>query len=114
LPEYAGQGDPEEGYYAGLPGKVFARVLEELWTEVSPTGAYWNPTRVVSDSRLAAMTTDTSEYVFDAPVEGDAVIEATLFFRRAFKTLADQKGWDDADIVVAEKRFVLSPHWHLP
>jgi hypothetical protein len=114
LPEYAGQGDPEEGYYAGLPGKVFARVLEELWTEVSPTGAYWNPTRVVSDSRLAAMTTDTSEYVFDSPVEGDAVIEVTLFFRRAFKTLADQKGWDDADIVVAEKRFVLSPHWHLP
>jgi len=39
-------GDPEQGYYAGLLSKGFAKVLEELWSEVSPMGAYWNPTRV--------------------------------------------------------------------
>jgi hypothetical protein len=43
VPEWGGVGDPDEGYYAGLPGKGFAKILQELWTEVSPTGAYWNP-----------------------------------------------------------------------
>lgn len=55
IPEWGGMGDPDERYYAGLPGKAFAKVLEELWTEVSPSGAYWNPTRVLSDNRLAAL-----------------------------------------------------------
>jgi hypothetical protein len=29
-------------------------ILSELWTEISPTGAYWNPTRLESDTRLPA------------------------------------------------------------
>ena len=35
VPEWCGVGDPGEGCYAGLSGKAFARVLEELWTEVT-------------------------------------------------------------------------------
>jgi len=38
-----------EGYYAGLPGTAYAKILQEIRTEVTPTGAYWNPTRVLSD-----------------------------------------------------------------
>ena len=36
LPEWGGVGDPNDGYYAGLPGKAFAKLLEELWTERMP------------------------------------------------------------------------------
>ena len=102
VPEWGGVGDPEQGYYAGLPGKAFAKVLEELWTEISPSGAYWNPTRVLSDNRLAAFATDTSTYTFTAPTEGEVTVEVTLLFRRAFKELMDQKGWDVPDIVMEQ------------
>jgi hypothetical protein len=107
LPDWAGVGDPANGYYAGLPGKAFAKILEELWTEISPTGAYWNPTRIVSDNRLAAFASDTNHFVFAAPPTGQVTVQARLIFRRAFKTLADQKGWNTPDILMAQQQTVL-------
>jgi hypothetical protein len=107
VPEWGGVGDPEHGYYAGLPGKGFARVLEELWTGISPSGAYWNPTQVLSDNRLAAMATDASTYTFAAPEKGPVTVEVTLLFRRAFIELMDQKGWDVPDIVMAQQTLAL-------
>jgi len=103
VPDWGGAGDPERGYYAGLPGKAFAKVLEELWTEVSPSGAYWNPTRVLSDNRIAAFATDTSTYTFAAPQSGTTTIDVRLLFRRAFKELMDQKGWEAPDIVMLQQ-----------
>jgi hypothetical protein len=66
----------------------------ELWTEIMPTGAYWNPTRVVSDNRIPAFGSDASVFVLAAPADGPARIEVRLLFRRAFIELMDQKGWD--------------------
>ena len=105
VPDWGGVGDPEDGYYAGLPGKAFAKVLEELWTEVSPTGAYWNPTRVLSDNRIPALATDKSEYAFTAPERGDVNVEVTLIYRRAYKELMDWKKWEVPDVVM--ERLVL-------
>ncbi|MGD8555486.1 MAG: carboxypeptidase regulatory-like domain-containing protein [Anaerolineales bacterium] len=98
LPDWAGEGDPDDGYYAGLPGVGYARILEELWTEISPTGAYWNPTRELSDTRLAAMAEDENSWIFAAPADGEPVIEIRLLFRRAFIDLMDLKGWETPDI----------------
>jgi len=103
LPEWIGIGDPNQGYYAGLPGKAFAKVLEELWTEVSPSGAYWNPTRILNDNRIAAFATDSSTYTFVATIEDKITIDVVLLFRRAFKDLALQKGWEIHDIVMERK-----------
>ena len=108
VPEWGGVGDPSQGYYAGLPGTAYARILEEVWTRVSPTGAYWNPTRVLSDNRIAAFATDLSSYAFGAPAEGSVEIEVTLLFRRAFIGLADQKDWDVEDIVMERVNFALN------
>jgi len=102
LPDWCGVGDPSEGCHAGLPGKAFAKVLEELWTEISPTGAYWNPIRLVSDNRIAAFATDSSTYTFAAPDEGEVTVEVTLLFRRAFHDIMRWKGWDVPDIVMEE------------
>jgi hypothetical protein len=109
VPEWGGVGDPAAGYYAGLPGKAFAKVLEELWTELSPTVAYWRPTRVLSDNRIAALATDASTYAFAAPGHGRVAVEVTLLFRRAFKKLADQKGWEVPDIVMERQTIDLDP-----
>jgi hypothetical protein len=100
VPEYGGVGNPADGYYSGLPGKVFAKILMELWTEVMPTGSYWNPTRIVEDNRLAVFASDTSSYVFPADGDGEVQLEITLLYRRAYKELMDQKGWDTPDILM--------------
>lgn len=102
VPDWAGIGDPADGRYAGTPGTGYAKVLEELWTEVSPTGAYWNQTRLLSDTRIAAMDSDRTRYRFGAPPTGPAVVEVRLVYRRAFIDLADQKGWDRGDVVMEE------------
>lgn len=107
VPDWGGVGDAAEGYYAGLPGKGYAKILMEMWTEVTPTAAYWNPTQVVSDNRLGAYETDKSAYVFAAPAKGEISIGVTLLFRRAFIELMDQKGWDTPDIVM--ERVMLTP-----
>jgi hypothetical protein len=109
VPEWGGVGDPELGYYAGLPGKDFALILQELWTEVYPTGAYWNPVRIFSDTRLPAFASDISEYSFTNPEGGQVTVEVTLLFRRAFKDLMDQKGWDVPDIVMRQETLILPP-----
>ncbi len=108
LPEWCGVGDPEHGYYSGLPGKTFVKLLQEEWTKVSPTGAYWNPTRIVEDTRIRAFDSDTSEYLFQAPETGSVRIEAVLLYRRAHKELMDFKGWTDPDIVM-EKESLMIP-----
>jgi hypothetical protein len=107
LPDWCGVGDPARGYYAGLPGKAFAKLLEEVWTGVSPTAAYWNPTRVLSDNRIAALATDRSTYVFSAPAAGTVRVEVVLLFRRAFIRLMDQKGWDVPDIEMSRQTLTL-------
>ena len=95
LPEWTGS-------YRDLPGKVYAKVLEELWTGLSPSMAYWNPTRVLSDNRIAAFETDTSTYVFAAPGEGEVTVKVTLIFRRAFIQVMDWKAWEAPDIVMEQ------------
>jgi hypothetical protein len=100
VPEWGGVGDSQKGYYAGLPGKGFAKLLAELWTDVSPTGAYWNQTRLVSDNRLAAFATDSSRYVFTDVPSGSLKISVRLIYRRAYRLLADQKGWQIPDILM--------------
>ncbi|MBI9045187.1 MAG: carboxypeptidase regulatory-like domain-containing protein [Anaerolineaceae bacterium] len=107
VPDWGGEGNPVDGYYAGLPGKGYAKILMEMWTEVSPTGAYWNPTQIISDNRLAAFETDESTYIFDTPSDEEITIKVTLLFRRAFIELMDQKQWDTPDIIMEEEILLL-------
>jgi len=109
IPEWGGTGSSEEGYYAGLPGKIFAKVLEELWTGHSPSGSYWQPTRIVSDNRIAAMQSDSSVYLFHS-IPGETLeIEVKLIYRRAPRELMDQKKWDTPDILMNQYQTNLQP-----
>ena len=95
LPEWTGD-------YAGQAGRYYAKILEDEWTGETPTGAYWRDIRLVEDTRLAAFATDTSQYTFAMPGDGEATVRARLVFRRAFQKLMEQKGWDDPDILMEE------------
>ena len=103
-----GQTIPDWGAdYAGRPGKGFAKILEEVATGKSPTIAYWKPVRIQSDTRIPALETDRSRYVFEAPQEGEITVTVTLIFRRAFKELAEQKKWSLQDFLIKETRIVI-------
>jgi mono/diheme cytochrome c family protein len=107
IPEWGGMGDREDGNYAGLPGKAFAKVLMEEWTKVVPSGAYWNPTRVILDNRIPALGVDRSRYRFSAGDHESVRVSVELIFRRAFKKLMDQKGWSDPDLMMETASVVL-------
>ena len=109
IPDWGGIGDPSKGYYAGLPGKGYAKILKEKWTGFSPSGAYWNPTEIVSDNRLAAYESDVSRYTFSLPQGNTAIIDVKLFFRRAFIELMDQKSWDSTPDILMEQLVVAVP-----
>jgi hypothetical protein len=95
-PDYSGD-------YGGLPGKTFAKVLRDDWTGETPTSAFWRPTTIVEDSRLAALATDTTRYTFDSPNGTEVTVNVRLLFRRAFYELMKQKGWNDPDILMEQE-----------
>ncbi|MDP2899248.1 MAG: carboxypeptidase-like regulatory domain-containing protein [bacterium] len=107
IPDWGGKGDAPDDY-AGRPGKGYAKILEELWTEISPTAAYWRQIVLREDTRIPALATDVTHYEFDAPNDsGPITIAAKLIFRRAFKELARQKKWNITDILMEERRIVV-------
>lgn len=94
-PDYSGD-------YAGVPGKTFAKVLQDKWTGETPTVAFWREVSIAEDTRIAAMATDTTHYTFDAPA-GAATVNVRLLFRRSFYELARQKGWNDPDLLMEQE-----------
>lgn len=105
IPFYGGEGDPEQGYYAGLPGKIYMKVLQEIWTELYPSGSYWNPTRILGDNRLMPFEADRTIYSFQMGDAESAAIHVQLIYRRATKELMDQKSWNFPDILMEEIQF---------
>jgi nitrate/TMAO reductase-like tetraheme cytochrome c subunit len=104
LPNWCGKGDIHAGYYAGLPGITYAKILKEYWTETEPTASYWKQTQIIHDNRIKAFEIAKSNYTFSKPAAGSTLIDIKLIFRRAFIELMDQKGWDTKDIVIAEAK----------
>ncbi|NUQ07116.1 MAG: hypothetical protein HUU31_24760 [Anaerolineae bacterium] len=102
LPDWAGVGAPADGYYAGLPGVYFAKILADAVTGETPTSAYWRQTRLVSDNRIGALENAVSRYRFGAPAEGELRVTARLLLRRAFIDQMVLKGWDTPDLPMAQ------------
>lgn len=107
IPLWGGIGDPQNGYFAGQAGKIFANLLMEDETNISPTVAYWKkvvPAYANSDTRLLppqdykdnnldyGAVTDTSEYFFPAP-NGGGHVNVRLIYRYAPIEMVLSKGW---------------------
>lgn len=108
IPEWGGVGDPAQGYYAGLPGALYAKVLADPYTGETPTYAYWRPTRLVSDNRIPALAADETAYEFALPADASGVtVTARLYLRRAFIALQDLKQWDTPDILMEQRTVTL-------
>lgn len=125
VPDWGGAGTADPNNFAGKPGKGFARVLvdENLIENVLFTEAVNE-----FDTRIAAGATDTSTYRFALPKDWqkrDVRVATELWYRRAFKPLADQRKWTlplngnphgtrgdgtdyDGGLVIAERRNLLT------
>lgn len=104
IPEWGGIGDPAEGYYAGLPGVLYAKILADTYTGETPAYAYWRQTRLVSDNRIPALATDETTYSFALPSDTQGMtVDVQLVLRRAFMELMALKGWDMPDMLLEQQ-----------
>ena len=106
LPQTGGDTVPDwGGAQAGMPGKVFAKVLEDALTREYPVVSYWKQSFILSDNRIPALSSDISVYQFTAPLGGGEItISAVLLFRRNLQAELDTRGWDSPDILMQEAR----------
>jgi nitrate/TMAO reductase-like tetraheme cytochrome c subunit len=102
IPAWGGVGNQPEDY-AGRPGVIYANLLKDKDTNISPTAAYWNPTIPAwpgSDTRLMPGQVSSSVYSFVAPSNGSVSLTARLIYRYAFIDIIRQKGWPIKDVPV--------------
>lgn len=87
-----GVGDPAQGYYAGLPGKLYGKYTLD---GMGQGPAFFTDAEViVFDNRIPALATDDTSYAFNLPVgEGNVHVRARLIYRRAWRALVDVKNW---------------------
>lgn len=92
--DLGGVGNPEDGYFAGLPGKLFAFVNSDI-NGNGPT-FFTEAFGVLFDTRIPALATDHTEYRFALPAGGGTVqFRARLIYRRSFRALVDAKQWTE-------------------
>jgi hypothetical protein len=85
-------GDPSEGYFAGLPGKLFAKVNHDA-NGAGPT-FFTDAAGITFDTRIPALASDVTSYVFALPPGGGSVaLRARVIYRRSWRALVDAKGW---------------------
>jgi len=92
LHDLAGVGDPTQGYFGGMPGKLYGKLNH------GPDGTgpvfFTDATGIQFDTRIVALATDNTSYTFALPeFEGNATVRARLIYRRSWRALVDAKGW---------------------
>jgi hypothetical protein len=119
IPRWGGVGPKEEGNYADLPGKGFAKVLKDLLPypdrrkkrhfRYDYPAPHWRPTLVESDNRIPADGSDISDYQFTIPenLSGSIHITIRLIFRRAYKKWLDAKKLEIPDMEIARNSLMI-------
>ncbi len=109
--DLGGVGNPAQGYYAGLPGKLYAKVNHDASLQ-GPT-FFTDATGILFDSRIPALEKDATNYTFQVPAGSGIIhVQAALIYRRAFRFLVDAKAWTQ-DGHGNPLEDVASPYGHL-
>lgn len=92
IPDWGGVGD-DPNDYGGTPGRGYAKILRSH--DDRERVLFIDAVELVSNTRIPAMETDSSEYFFDlSGFEGEEIhVTAKIIYRRAWKDLAETKGW---------------------
>jgi len=107
IPFWGGQGSHATGNYSGLPGKGYALITRNGATGESPVGN-WLTTEIVSDNRIPAHVTDTTDYTFQLQAQDQVAIKTRLVRRRIFQHWANVKGWDVEEYALVDTSISLT------
>ena len=87
-----GTGDPTEGFFAGQPGKLYAKINQDA--SGSEGVLFTEATSIVIDQRIPALGSDKIQARFDITGQNGPVdVQAKLIYRRAPRDLIAAKGW---------------------
>ena len=101
LPSWTGIGKIEDGNYAGLPGKMFSKVLKDKKGNINVP--FWRADAVAADTRIRPKTTIKLTYQFKIENPDDEPeAEAKLIYRPFMKSLAKVKKWESNDILITQ------------
>jgi len=90
--DLGGIGDPTLGNFAGLPGKLFAKINQDAAGNQGIV--FTEATSISSDNRIIALSTDTTSVSFDVSgLNDDVTVQSRLIYRRAPKYMVDAKNW---------------------
>lgn len=90
--DLGGVGNPAQGYYSGLAGKMYAKRNHDA--NMNGPTFFTDATGLTYDTRIPALGSDMTTYRFDVPPgTGEVEIRTRLIYRRAFRFLVDAKGW---------------------
>ncbi|MEE2889446.1 MAG: carboxypeptidase regulatory-like domain-containing protein [Planctomycetota bacterium] len=90
--DLGGIGDPALGNFAGLPGKLFAKINQN--SAGTENVLFTEATSINSDNRIPALSSDVTSVAFDVSgLNEDISVEARLIYRRAPKYIVDAKNW---------------------
>jgi len=107
--DLGGIGDPLQGYYAGLPGKLYAKVAHDAGG-AGPV-FFTEATGILFDNRIPALAADTTRFRFAVPSGGGTLrVRARLLYRRTFRALIDAKAWT-SDGHGAPLEDIAAPHF---
>lgn len=118
VPLWGGVGAPEEGNYAGMPGKGYAKVLRDAvlypdqrrrhFTRQYPA-PHWRPTIIESDTRIPAEGIDETLYRFKLSenLSWPITVTARLIYRRSYKPWMDAMNLKIPDMEIAREEAVL-------
>ena len=87
-----GEAGATEGYYAGLPGKLFGKI--NIAEDGSSPTFFTDAVDIVEDNRIPALATDQTSYSFRVPPDaGEIKVRARVIYRRSWRALVDGKQW---------------------
>ncbi|MBI1775290.1 MAG: hypothetical protein HYR63_08085 [Proteobacteria bacterium] len=116
VPEWGGTEEGPVPPLAGLPGKAFAKILQDRLTyfgdrHLDPLfpAPHWRPTFIAWDNRLARGATDVSAYGFAlaVPERFPVTVTARLIIRRTFQAWALEQGLPDIEVEIARESIVV-------
>lgn len=89
--DLGGVGDPLQGDYAGLPGKIYGRINVD---DEGNEGVIFTEAVSSTTTSIAANATDITNYTFQTPSSNGTIdVTARLIYRRGWRPLVVAKGW---------------------